>query len=81
MAGLPVKSAWVKVGTAVILQWAKHRIGIDLVARRCQNTAAIIVAEVVAERGERTARVDDVCSPKSPVSRMVFPIVTVPPPL
>jgi hypothetical protein len=33
---------------AVILQWAKQRIGIDLVARAVQQTAAIIATDVVS---------------------------------
>ena len=37
-------------GTSVILQWAKHRSGIDLVANRSQETAAVVAAEVVPDR-------------------------------
>src|SRR6478672_4482592 len=49
-------------GTAVILQWTKHRIGIDLVTHSCQRAAAIIIAYVVAIRGEDTDVTDYVIS-------------------
>src|SRR4029453_16634647 len=37
-------------GPAIVLQWAKHRIGIDLIARGGQHTAAVVAAEIVAGR-------------------------------
>ena len=40
---------------AVILQGAKQRIGIDLIARASQITAAIIAAEVVSKRRDSAA--------------------------
>ena len=58
--------------SAVVLQRAEHRIGVDLIARAGQITAAVIAAHVVAERGNRagvivnvfarTARVEDCIS-------------------
>jgi len=33
--------------TAVVLQWTKKRVRIDLVPRAGQNAAAIVAAEVV----------------------------------
>jgi len=36
---------------AVILQWAKQGIGIDLVARAVQKTAAIVTTDIVSLRG------------------------------
>jgi hypothetical protein len=38
----------------IILQRAKHRIGIDLVSGAVQETAAIITANVIAMRSDRT---------------------------
>src|ERR1043166_2594375 len=34
---------------AVVPQWAEHRVGVNLVTGRSQETAAVIYAEVVAE--------------------------------
>jgi len=38
-------------GAAIVLQRAKHRIGINLIARTGQDTAAVVAAEIVPERG------------------------------
>src|SRR6266480_4036473 len=38
---------------AIILQWSKHRIGIDLVAGTGQEPATIIAADVIAARCDR----------------------------
>ena len=38
---------------AVVLERAEHWIGVDLVAGRIQETAAIIAAEIVAVRDDR----------------------------
>src|SRR5437773_10130773 len=56
--------------TSVILQWAKHRIGIDLVTHSCQNAAAIIVAEVITVRGSSTV-INDVSSPSPSLKNSV----------
>ena len=45
---------------AVILQRTKQRIGIDLIAWAIQITAAVIAAEIVSNRGEGAAAVEDV---------------------
>ena len=44
----------------IILQWAKHRIGIDLVAWAVQKTAAIIATNVVAMSDKAAAIIKDV---------------------
>ena len=46
--------------TAVVLQWAKHRIGVDLVTGRGQITAAIVAAQVVTMRGDRAGAIVDI---------------------
>ena len=46
-------------GSAVILQWPKHRSGIDLVASRSEETAAVVAAEVVPERVDYAGVVRD----------------------
>ena len=45
-----VREGW----AAIILQWTKHRIGIDLVAVRREKAAAVVIAEIVTERAHRT---------------------------
>jgi hypothetical protein len=35
-------------GSAIILKRSKHRIGVDLIARTVQKTAAIIARDVVS---------------------------------
>jgi hypothetical protein len=42
--------------SAIILQGAQHRIGIDLVAWAVQKTAAIIAADIVA-MGDKAATI------------------------
>jgi hypothetical protein len=45
---------------AVILQRAKQRIGIDLIARAIQVAAAVIAADIVSMRRDGAAVVEDV---------------------
>ena len=45
---------------AVVLQWAKYWIGVDLVARAIQITAAIIATDVVAMSDKAAAIIKDV---------------------
>ena len=45
---------------AVVLQRAKQRIGVDLIARPMQIAAAIIAADVVSVRRDRAAVVENV---------------------
>ena len=45
---------------AVILQRTKQRIGVDLIARASQITAAVIAAEVVSKRRDGAAVIEDV---------------------
>src|SRR6266542_4272372 len=35
---------------AIVLQWAKHGIGVDLIARFGQDTAAVVATEIVSGR-------------------------------
>lgn len=44
----------------VVLQRAKQRVGIDLIARAIQITAAVVTAHIVAAGGNRAAIVEDV---------------------
>src|SRR6476620_9598840 len=44
----------------VVLQRAKHRIGIDLIAGAIQITAAVIAADIIAVRGHRAKAAKDV---------------------
>jgi hypothetical protein len=46
--------------STIILQWAKDRIGIDLVAWAVQKTAAIIATDVVAMSDKAAAIIKDV---------------------
>ena len=46
---------------AVVLQGTEQRIGVDLVAGASQEAPTIIVADVVAVRGDSAALVNDVC--------------------
>ena len=39
----------------VVLQRAKHRIGIDLIAGASETTGAIVITDIVALRGNRAA--------------------------
>jgi hypothetical protein len=45
---------------AVVLQWAKYWIGVDLVSWTVQITTAIIAAEVVTKRGNCSTIIEDV---------------------
>src|SRR5439155_2639159 len=47
-------------GSSIVLKRSKYRIGIDLVARPVQETAAIVTTDVVAVRGDRASIVRDV---------------------
>ena len=51
-----VREGW----AAVIQQRTKQRIGVDLIARAVQITAAVIAAEIVSDRGDGAAAVEDV---------------------
>ena len=51
-----VRKGW----AAVIQQRTKQRIGVDLIARASQITAAVIAAEIVSDRGDGAAVVEDV---------------------
>ena len=51
-----VRKGW----APVILQRAKQRIGVDLIARAIQITAAIIAAKVVSKRRDRATLIEDV---------------------
>ena len=51
-----VRKGW----AAVILQRTKQRIGVDLIARASQITAAVIAAEVVSKRRDGAAVIEDV---------------------
>src|SRR6476660_10021572 len=52
---------------AVILQRTKQRIGIDLVTRPIQITAAIVAADVVSVRGDSAAAVENVFTQRTGV--------------
>src|SRR6266496_6349510 len=47
-------------GAAIILQRTKQGIDVDLVASRREETAAVVVAEIVAERAHRTGRIVEI---------------------
>jgi hypothetical protein len=66
-----VRKGW----AAVILQRTKQRIGIDLIARASQITAAVIAAEVVSKRRDGAA-VIEVFSPDAPAFRIILDIST-----
>ena len=51
-----VRKGW----AAVILQRTKQRIGVDLIARASQITAAVIAAEIVSKRRDGAAVIEDV---------------------
>ena len=50
---------------SVVLQWAKQRIGIDLVASRSEETSAVVAAKIVTERSNRAAAVGDAAGVKN----------------
>jgi hypothetical protein len=43
---------------AIVLQWTKHWIGVDLVARARQKTGGIVAANIVAQRCDCAAAID-----------------------
>jgi len=45
---------------AVVLQRAKQRVGVDLVARTSEEPAAVIATEIVAVRCDGAAIVSDI---------------------
>jgi len=47
-------------GSSIVLKRSKYRIGIDLVARRVQETAAIVTTDVVAVGRDRASVIGDV---------------------
>src|SRR6266511_802029 len=49
-------------GAAIVLQWAKHRIGVDQIAGTGQDTAAVVAADIVAKRCDRAGVIDDISS-------------------
>src|SRR6516225_3000275 len=60
-------------GTSVVLQWAKHRSGIDLVASRSEETTAIVAAEIVTERSNRAAVIGDAAGVKDNATELQSP--------
>ena len=46
--------------TSIVLQWAEQWIGVDLVTGRSQETATVIVAQIVAERRDCAFGIIDV---------------------
>src|SRR6266550_3749085 len=58
--------------TAVVLQRPKHRIGIDLVAGRCEETAAIVAAQVVTQRTDHAGRPENAASVKHGVGKLRY---------
>lgn len=62
-----VRKGW----AAVILQRTKQRIGIDLIARASQITAAVIAAEVVSKRRDGAAVIEDVFAGRAGIQNYV----------
>ena len=60
-------------GTSVVLQWAKHRSGIDLVASRSEQTAAVFAAKIVTEGCNRTAVIGDAAGVKDGAAELESP--------
>ncbi len=58
--------------TSVVLQRPKHRIGIDLVAGRCKETAAIVAAKVVTKRTDHAGRPENAASVKHGVGKLRY---------
>ena len=58
--GTAVQQLMSERGSSVILQRSKHGIGIDLVARAVQKTAAIVTTDIIAVRGDGAPIVRDV---------------------
>ena len=61
-----VRKGW----AAVIQQRTKQWIGVDLIARAVQITAAVIAAEIVSDRGDGAA-VEDVCTQRAGIQDCV----------
>ena len=57
--------------TAVVLQRAKHRIGVDLIAGAIQITASIIAANIVAVRGDCAEIIENTMSSRADVEDRV----------
>jgi len=55
---------------SIVLQRPKHRIGIDLVAGRCEETAAIVAAKVVTKRTDHAGRPENAASAKHRVGKL-----------
>src|SRR4029077_4251431 len=64
-------------GATVVLKRAKHRIGIDLVAGRCEKTAAIIAGKVVTERGDHAGSIENGARVKHGVGKLRYRAVVV----
>src|SRR5436190_20715109 len=63
--------------TSVVLQRPKHRIGIDLVAGRCEETAAIVAAKVVTKRTDHAGRPENAAGVKHGVGKLRYRAVVV----
>ncbi len=61
--------------SAVILQWPKHRVDVDLIAGAIQITSAIVTADVIAVRHDSIEAItDDAVSSGADVKDRVFDI-------
>ena len=58
-------------GSAIVLKGPKQRIGVDLVARAIQKTAAIIATYIIAMRSDGASAVRDVGT-RRPLSAWYF---------
>ncbi len=47
-------------GSSIILERSKYGIGVDLITRAVQETAAVVTTDVVAVRSDRASVVRDV---------------------
>ena len=45
--------------TAVVLEWAEHGIGVDLITRCGEEAATVIIAQIVPQRGNQSGRADN----------------------
>ena len=45
---------------AIVLQRAKHRIGVDLIARTSQDTAAVVAAQIIAMGRDSTGQIKNI---------------------
>ena len=55
----------------IVLQWAKHRIGIDLIAGAIQITASVVAANIVAVRGDCADIIENTMSSRADVEDRV----------